>query len=103
MSVANYADDTSPYIYGENIEYVIKLLEQPANVLFNWFKNNQIKGNEDKGYILLSTDTTVQVNIGYQMWTLLGIKIDCKLNFDDHIGKICKKAGAKLNALTRVA
>ena len=34
---------------------------------------------------------------------LLGINIDCKLSFDDHIGKICKNAGAKLNALTRVA
>ena len=22
---------------------------------------------------------------------LLGIKIDCKLNFDDHIGRICTK------------
>ena len=33
---------------------------------------------------------------------LLGIKIDCKLSFDDHIKNMCKKAGAKLNALTRV-
>ena len=31
------------------------------------------------------------------------MNIDCKLSFDDHIGNICKKAGAKLNALTRVA
>ena len=34
---------------------------------------------------------------------LLGIKIDCKLSFDDHIGNICKKTGTKLNAFTRVA
>ena len=33
---------------------------------------------------------------------LLGIKIDSNLNFEDHIGSICKKAGAKLNALTRI-
>ena len=30
------------------------------------------------------------------------MNIDCKLSFDDHIGNICKKAGTKLNALTRV-
>ena len=30
---------------------------------------------------------------------LLGVKIDCKLNFKDHMGSICKKASAKLNAL----
>ena len=34
---------------------------------------------------------------------LLGIKIDCKLFFDDHIKNICKMTGVKLNALTRVA
>ena len=37
------------------------------------------------------------------MENLFGIKINCKLSFDDHIGNICKKAGAKLNALTRAA
>ena len=45
MHLANYADDTTPYIYGENIESAIKLLEQIANLLFNWFKSNQMKGN----------------------------------------------------------
>ena len=34
---------------------------------------------------------------------LLGIKIDCKLFFDDHIKNICKMTCVKLNALTRVA
>ena len=35
------------------------------------------------------------------MWK--AIRYDNKLSFGDHIGNICKKAGAKLNALTRVA
>ena len=33
---------------------------------------------------------------------LLGTKIDSNLNFEDHIGSLCKKGGAKLNALTRI-
>ena len=51
----------------------------------------------------------MQVNIGTapinnsKCEKLLGIKIDHKLSFDDHIGNMCKKAGVKLNALTRVA
>ena len=109
MHVANYADDTTPYIYGENIESVIKSLEQSADLLFNWFKSNQMKGNEDKCHVLLSTDETVQVNIGTsrinnsKCGKLLGIKIDCKLSFDDDIGNMWKKASAELNALNRVA
>ena len=42
MHVANYPDDTTPHIYGENIESVIKSLEQSVNLLFNWFKSNQM-------------------------------------------------------------
>ena len=58
---------------------------------------------------LLSTDETVQVNIGTARISnskckrLLSIKIDCKLSFDDQIGNICKKTGAKWNPLTRAA
>ena len=109
MRVADYADDTTPCVYRENVEYVIKSLKQSTNLLFNWFKSNQIKGNEDKCHVLLGTDKTVQANIDIARMNnskcdkLLGIKIDCQLSFDDNIGNICKKANAKLNALTRVA
>ena len=34
---------------------------------------------------------------------LLGITIDRKLKFDDHINHLCKKASLKLNALARIA
>ena len=34
---------------------------------------------------------------------LLGIKIDCKLMFDNHVKSLCKKASQKLNSLSRVA
>ena len=33
---------------------------------------------------------------------LLGVKFDKKLAFDDHISDICKKAGRKISALSRV-
>ena len=64
IHAANYADDTTPYIYGEIVESEIKPLEQSANLLFNWFKSNQMKSNNDIYHLLLSTDETVQVNIG---------------------------------------
>ena len=34
---------------------------------------------------------------------LLGINIDSKLMFEDHIDRICKKASVKLNALSRIS
>ena len=34
--------------------------------------------------------------------TLLGIEIDSKLNFKNHVSKICRKAGRQLNAISRI-
>ena len=42
-------------------------------------------------------------NPPYECEKLLGIKIDSKLMFDDHVKSLCKKASQKLNALSRVA
>ena len=33
---------------------------------------------------------------------LLGIDIDCKLSFENHINQICSKARAKIKALARI-
>ena len=35
--------------------------------------------------------------------TLLGLTIDRNLNFDDHVFTLCKKAGKKLSALSRIS
>ena len=37
------------------------------------------------------------------METLLGVSIDSKLNFENHISNICNKVSKKLNALGRIA
>ena len=54
---------TTPYICGENNEFVVKSLEQSVSFPFNWLQNNQMKVNEDKCHVLLSIDETMQVNI----------------------------------------
>ena len=66
-----------------------------------------MKGNENKCHVLLCIDKTLQVKIGAALissskWEKSCVKIDSKLTFDEHIRSICKKASAKLNALSRV-
>ena len=41
--MASYADDATPYVTVNNLESVIKQLEQVAKLLFS---DNQMKGNE---------------------------------------------------------
>ena len=46
------------------ITSVIKSLENAAEIVFTWFKNNQMKGNEDKCHVVLSTHEDMHVKIG---------------------------------------
>ena len=59
IEVANCADDTIPYVTGDNLESVTKQLEQGTKLLFQWFSDNQMKGNEDKFHVLISTKEKV--------------------------------------------
>ena len=60
---ANYADDTNPYIVGENTTEVLKNLSSLAQQLFIWFGNNKINPNHDKCDLLLSTQENSNIQI----------------------------------------
>ena len=107
--IASYADDNTPYVITDNIDRIIKFLEEASEILFKWFNDNLMKINADKCHLLVSTNNTVKINIGNFDITnsksekLLGVKFRHKLYFDDHISELCKKAGRKIHALSRVA
>ena len=109
IDIASYADDTTPYVSGVTLDSTVKSLEKIAYLLFTWFNYNQMNGNEDKCYVILSSHGNVHVNIGTaqiensKSQKLLGINIDSKLTFEDHINRICKKASTKLNTLGRIS
>ena len=96
--IADYADDTTPYTGCKNTQDVIILLENCALVLFRWFENNLIKANSDKSHLLLITSTSSTGNIdgdiikNSESEKLLGVTIDYKLNFEEHLSKVCGKA-----------
>ena len=106
--IASYADDNTPYISDFNLEEVIQKLELTTNNLFEWFKNNHMKANADKCHLLVTRDTDVTAKIGEfdvknsREEKLLGVKIDSKLSFENHVSSLCKKASQKLHALARV-
>ena len=39
IDIANYADDTTPYALDSKLENIVKLLEENADKLFDWFSN----------------------------------------------------------------
>ena len=105
---SSYADDNMPYRTAETIEEVIKLLERDSAMLFKWFCDNQMKANISKCHLLVNKKDEVVINLGeteiknsdYEK--LLGIKIDTKLNFNEHLNDIISKASRKVNDLSRL-
>ena len=101
----NYADDNTIYKEHEKIDDSITSLRDAAEKLFKWFSDNQMKENTDKCYLLLSKDGSSEINIGDSMIEsstcekLLGIKIDSKLRFDDHLQDLCNKSNRQLRRI----
>ena len=71
-----------------------------------------MKLNTDKCHFMIlgkSSNQDVTVNVGSSVIgnteeeKVLGVMIDKKLTFETHINKLCKKAGNKLFALSRLS
>ena len=105
---ASYADDNTPYRTANTIDKVIQSLEYDSMMLFKQFSNNQMKVNISKYHFLVNEKNKVIIRIGdkgiknseYEI--LLGIKVDTKLNFNEHLNDIISKASGKVNTLLRL-
>ena len=90
------------------IDLVIKEIEHFFEVLFKWFDFNFMKINSGKSHMLFSGNDNVSANIDDHISIsenkneIVGIILNLKLSFEDHINKPCKKASQKLNVLARV-
>ena len=80
-------------------------MENASVEFFECFSGNQIKSkfhfisSESKGFVINVENNQI---INSKCEKLLGIKIDHKLAFSAHIVEISKKAGQKMNVLSRV-
>ena len=89
--------------------WYLKEIEHFAEVLFKWFNFNYMKINSGERHILFSRNNNASANIddntviSENKNELLGIILDSKFSFEDHINNPWKKASQKLNALVRIA
>ena len=101
----SYADDNTSC---RTTEEVIKLLERDSKMLFKWFSDNQIKANINRCYLVVNGKDEVVINLGEteikngEYEKLLGIKVDAKLTFNEHLNDIISKASRKVNPLSGV-
>ena len=103
-------DDNAPYCTGLKNSNILFKLENAAEILLQWFKDNRMNTNPDKYHLLINnTKESFQIKIGDETISnskyekLLGVQVDHELNFNEHVLLLGKKASQKLNALSRVA
>ena len=95
------------------MEDLIKKLKRECEVALTWFRDNKMMVNPNKFQAILlnkskPTHVKLTMDIGNEKIEslsavkLLGIEIDDKLNFNNHINTICRSAANQLNALIRL-
>ena len=100
IDFASYADDNTPFVSGDRLDDVLISLENTSLKRFDWFSNNQMKANPDKCHLL--TSSTDSIAIKSESEKLLGVTISNKLNFNNHLQKILKKANQKVHVFARI-
>ena len=111
--LSNYADDNNLYAIGNDKEETKRALFKDLQAVINWFYENYMILNTEKcHYMCMGKDVdeneTLQILSQQKMINckeveILGIKIDRKLSFHQHIKSMSKKPGQKLSAFLRIS
>ena len=52
LDIVIYADDNTPYRCSQELNDIIKTLENETNDSFDWFQNNYLKSNSSKYHLV---------------------------------------------------
>ena len=108
--ICNFADDATPFACDMDINVLMTRLEFCTAQLLEWFEVNYMKLNASKCHFLVcgNKQESLTIKVGNSFIKeslaeiLLGINIDNTLSFSPYLNDLCKKAGKKLNALSRM-
>ena len=110
-NICNFADDNTIYSCTKNLQTVLKNLKHDMINVSKWFKVNSMKANPKKFQFMIlgkGTRQTITLNINNieiresQNVDFLGLIIDNRLTFKNHINMLCRRAYYKLHALRRI-
>lgn len=113
--IFNYADDNSLSFHHRNPVILQRTLESACSSAITWFRSNHMKANPEKFQAIVlsrrsgNNSPRLEFNIDgavikpEQCVKLLGVMLDEKLTFNNHISNICKKTSKQVGALRRIA
>ena len=109
----NYADDNSLMYSSSDLNCIFANLQIDCNNAIDWFTVNGMKANPSKfQFMVISSERIEQkfLDIGNGITLqsepsvkVLGVTIDDRLQFSEHVSACCSKAARQLNALSRIS
>jgi hypothetical protein len=112
-SIYNYADDNTIAVIGNNMSDVLGRLESAATKCIDWFTINMMRANPEKFQLIILNKHNevgnVKINVNgcslqpVNAVKLLGIHINVKLDFSEHVDMLCKKASRNLKVLLKLS
>ena len=108
-SLRLYADDTTQYIADKSPTVLQFSLNQDMERLSSWLDHNHLEANGDKTQAMILGKSTHQYDLKFngtpidikEHLKILGVLLDNKLSFQEHISEILKKVFAKIAAHRR--
>ena len=108
--ICNYADDTTIYACGHELEHIVSSLETGAQKFSDWFLGKSMKLNPDKYHLLVLGGKHWRISTywwdngnGISWRKILAVTLDKNLESKKHVNILCKRAGQKLHALARIS
>ena len=113
VKIASFADDNTIYASKLDLNELLRLLEKESEAAIKWFSDKNMIVNPKKLQAIIinrqdksNHNCCLTINNAEikakELVTLLSIEIDNKLNSENHVSKICKKANNQLNAISRI-
>ena len=113
-SCLHFADDTTLYLSGDDVAVLCSEMSSSLQVVSKWLSANRLSLNVQKtNYMIFShnsfSDFTFNVNINGSLLrkvhscNFLGIKIDDKLRFNEHISTVCSKMSKAVGVMFRLS
>ena len=109
--VCNFADDNVTFACGETLDEITKCIERDIRMTMKWFKLNEMVANLEKFQLIsfvLKEDheLSIKANSDFIKMSdtikLLGVTIDSKLKFNEHVKIIFQKTNNKIKAPSRI-
>ena len=108
-----FADDTSIFLSNKNLQILQATFNQEINIISQWLYENKLTINIKKTHFMVFTKRKCNINdiiiniCGSQVKQVsslkfLGVTIDYKLNWSDHINVVCNTLAKNIGVIYRL-